>query len=69
MKLMSSSNTMLISVHMGHRDQDGKKVDKMSLFFKVRSSYGQIKAKIDIIMSSYLSWEIGKTKIQVLGAI
>ena len=23
--------------HMGHMDQDGKKVDEMSLFFKVRS--------------------------------
>ena len=30
----------------------GKKVDEMSLiFFKVRSLYGQIKAKIDIILS------------------
>ena len=42
---------MLAYLHMGHMDQDGKKVDEMSLFFKVRSWYGQIKAKIDIILS------------------
>ena len=30
---------------------NGKKVDKMSLFFKVRKWYGQIKAKIYIILS------------------
>ena len=36
---------------MGHRDQDGKKVDEMSLFFKVRKWYGQIKAKFAIILS------------------
>ena len=39
-------------LYMGHRDQDGKKIDKMSpFFFKVRSWYGQIKAKIGIILS------------------
>ena len=50
--LQTVSWQMLLG-HMGHRDKDGKKVDKMSLFFlKVRSWYGQIKAKIDIILSS-----------------
>ena len=52
----SCSNMLVVNIwrctHMGHRDQDGKKIDDMSLFFfKVRSWYGQIKAKIDIILS------------------
>ena len=37
--------------HMGHRAQDGKKVGEMSLFFKVRSWYGQIEAKFDILLT------------------
>ena len=59
--------------HMGHRDQDGKKLDEMSLFFfKVRCWYQQIKAKNDIILSpsilSYLG-KLSQTKYPVLGAI
>ena len=44
-------NIFFVKIHMGHRDQDEKKVDEMSLFFKVRSLYGQMKAKVDIMLS------------------
>ena len=56
----------------GSQGPGREKVDEMSLFFKVRSWYGQIKAKIDIILSpsslSYLG-KLSKTKFQVLGVI
>ena len=53
---------ILKTPHMGHRDQDGKKVDEMSLFFfKVRSWYGQIKAKFDFYL--ILAWKIVPNKI------
>ena len=50
----------------------GKKVPKCHFFLKVRSWYGRIKAKIDIILNPSILSQLGKlsqTKFQVLGAI